>query len=143
MRGANGIEMPSTEVFAIMLTPSGAFICAEKNGLTPPVRTRAPCASIHSKNAWSWRLSTPSAGAVQRRAVRATAAATKLASASRSPWVTQAAAREPVGGRPGAGCSSRVGAVLVTAGPSACEAIRPPPRSNRPSMLAAASASRS
>ncbi len=46
--GASGIEMPSTDVFAIMLTPSGAFICAEKNGLTPSVTTRAPCASIHS-----------------------------------------------------------------------------------------------
>ena len=115
--GASGRVTPSSEVFAIMFTPSGAFIRAEKNGLTPSVRTRAPCASIHSKNAWSWRLSTPSAGVVQRRTVRATAAATKLARASRSPEVTQAAAvREPVSGRPGAGCSSRVGAVLVTAG---------------------------
>ena len=51
--GVNGIEMPNTDVFAIMLMPSGTFICSEKNGLTPSVTTRAPCASIHSKNAWS------------------------------------------------------------------------------------------
>ena len=30
--GASGMPTPSTEVLAIMLMPSGEFICCEKNG---------------------------------------------------------------------------------------------------------------
>ena len=56
---------PSVEVLAIRFTPSGAFICREKNGFSAWTNSRAACASIHSNWVWSpgllvsTRLSTP------------------------------------------------------------------------------------
>ncbi len=48
--GANGTDSPSSPVFDIRFTPSGAFNCDVKNGLSPWLNTRTPCVSIHSKN---------------------------------------------------------------------------------------------
>jgi len=51
--GVSGTPSPSTEVFAIRLTPYGAFRAALKSGFSPATTACAAWASIHSKSTWS------------------------------------------------------------------------------------------
>ena len=51
--GVSGTPRPSTEVFAIRLTPSGAFNPVLKSGFSPSTTACAAWASIHSKRIWS------------------------------------------------------------------------------------------
>lgn len=51
--GVSGTPSPSTDVFAIRFTPSGAFSAPLHSGFSPPVTARAARASIHSNSIWS------------------------------------------------------------------------------------------
>ena len=55
--GANGRASPRMDVLAIRFTPSGALSWSVKIGESPWVNNRAACVSTHSKNTWSWSLS--------------------------------------------------------------------------------------
>jgi hypothetical protein len=54
--GASGRPTASTEVLAIMFTPSGTLIRSVKNGLSPWNSTRSPCCRKNRKTPWSSSL---------------------------------------------------------------------------------------
>ena len=54
--GATGRLRASTDVLAIMFTPSGTLIRVLKNGLSPWNITRSPCPTRNMKTPWSSSL---------------------------------------------------------------------------------------